>query len=101
MKHDMEYINIETFIINRIGDNYICTKGVDKNLKGVEFMYLYIGYDITAYNKLTDYLNWCDYIEPDKWKEILPRNPEVPIEIQQDFNNLKRKNKITKIKNQI
>ena len=94
-------IQIKIFTINRIGDNYICKEGVDKNLTGVEFMYIYVGDDITPYNKLTEYLNRCECIEPDKWKEIFPKNPQVPIEIQQDFDTLQRKNKITKIRSQI
>jgi hypothetical protein len=97
-------VNMCLYYINRIGYKYLCTKGLDKNLEGVEFMYVcignsgsIIGESIDTYNRICDYLNECETIDPEVWAGFLPRNPKVPQEIINDFESIKRSKKIKTI----
>ena len=100
-------VDMHLYYINRIGYKYLCTKGIDKNLEGVEFMYMYIGASagtnlgesIDTYNRICDYLNECETIDPEVWAEFLPRNSKIPQEILNDFESIKRSKKIKTILN--
>jgi hypothetical protein len=56
-----------------------------------------IGESIDNYNRICDYLNECETIDPEVWAGFLPRNPKVPQEIINDFESIKRSKKIKTI----